>query len=148
MSKRQDIIDALNTRWATITIANGYTFDLGSANIHEWRTTPLPTATTKALIFYDDEETTEEENELLWHDLSIVVNLVCNEGTDKAHTLRDRMQDVLTCFATILDVASLKATIKEAFYNGSTIEVDHQEQKETVAVMQFVIRYVTPLWEI
>ena len=147
MSKRQDIIDSLNTLFGNISIANGYTFNIGS-DVFEWRTTPLPDSKTKALNFWDDEETCEEEGNLLWHDLHIKVNLLCNEGADKAATLRARMQDVLTAFKGILEDTDVIDTVKEAYYVGSTMDVEHADKKETAALMEFVIRYITPLWEI
>jgi len=54
MSVRQQIIDAVRARLATIRIANGYNSEIG-ANVLEWQTTPIPVESLPAVCMRDTE---------------------------------------------------------------------------------------------
>jgi len=98
-TKRQSLFDAVLTRAATITIANGYATNIGS-HVKEWQTTPLEPADLDALCVSDANENTivgqEGENAGLYRrELEITFDAVLAENGQNAQTARKAIGDLI-----------------------------------------------------
>src|SRR5688500_19999684 len=99
MANRQALIDAVKTRAATITIANGYQTNIGS-KVKEWQTTALESADLPGLVIQDPLESTivgeDGENSGLYRrELEIIFDAVLQESAQNAVEARKAIADVI-----------------------------------------------------
>lgn len=97
---RQQIVNALETRLKTITVANGYATAIGS-KVYPWRKTEIDEADLPAICFWD--QSAEMQRETLKgatsHTLSITVALFVTGKTTPAQA-RDGLNDILKAIWT------------------------------------------------
>ena len=84
-SIRQQVINALDTRLKTITIANGYLTDLGT-NVAAWSTTPFdPQNETFKLEYLDQDVTTSAGGDIPVgvhsHKMKVTLRLIVKDNT-------------------------------------------------------------------
>lgn len=81
-STRQQIVDALETVFKTITTANGYTLQIGS-KVYPWRKTPLSITDLPAICFWDGEADVNRETleGTTSHRLHVTAALFCESKT-------------------------------------------------------------------
>lgn len=93
-SIRQQIVNAIAVRFATILAAGGYETDIG-ARVTQWSTTPIDERTLKGVDIADVEETTTDEvTRHQDHVLTIHAVVHAKEGASTAAYLRKAIADI------------------------------------------------------
>lgn len=144
-TKRQQIIDIYDAKFKAITIANGYSSDLGN-NVFEFREAPIADEELPALSYGDTSDDIGDE-EVGNHNLDIDVEISA-AGSSSPAAMREMIQDALKAFKTTKDDSVLKALIVGAAYLGSDMFIEHEKKKYMKARIKFGILYQTDDWEI
>jgi hypothetical protein len=147
MSKRQDIVGEINTRFAAITVDNGYNTDIG-LNLTEWKLDDFPEAELPGGSWKDSEGTAaqSEKKNAHEHTMDIVFSGYCKAAAeDVAELAREIIEDVH------------KAIGVDAFWNTNAVRtapgknlIEIEQDNKTIArvTVYFSIFYVTKPWEI
>ena len=141
---RQQIVDALDARLQTITIANGYSADLG---VYEWLVTPLEEEDLPAVIFRDtvDDIDTDEIGQRRKHDLAVTLDIAAS-STASADAVRELMRDVLTAIGTDKTFGGLAYNTEPL---SASLEVSEADQRLSGGQIELEIKYYTAtLWTI
>lgn len=137
-TKRQQVVEALDTLLKTILTTNGYETDLGN-NVFEWRATPLAEDETPGIIWRDTADTidlTIGENQ---HNLNFEI-LLFAQGTTAPSTIRKMIADVVKAIGSDLTLGGLVEDIKQ---NSENIGTDQAERFNAVAMLTFTVIYTT-----
>jgi hypothetical protein len=134
MSVEQDIMTAVMTNMNNISIANGYTFDVGS-NVFEWRDSPLNDGEFPAIIVKDvyNEVSEEDEKE---HTLTVEIQLV-DSGNSSPASIRAKVQDILTAFYLIID----EDFVASADFRSAEKAVEKADKRYSSAILTFFVYY-------
>jgi hypothetical protein len=102
-NKRQSLFDAVKTRAATITTANGYQTNIGQ-HVKEWQTTPLEAADLPAVCVSDSIENAivpeaGENAGLYRRELEITFDAVLAESAQNAQSARKAIEDLINMIA-------------------------------------------------
>lgn len=97
---RQQIVNALETKFKTITVANGYATAIGT-KVYPWRKTEIDEADLPALCFWDQAADMQRETlgNTTSHTLSVTVALFVTGKTTPAQA-RDGLNDILKALWT------------------------------------------------
>ena len=144
VSKRQQIVDAIDARLKTITTANGYNTDAGN-NVFEWRSYPLDENSELPALVYRD---TEEIESLAvggyqLHTLTIEIEGYV-VGANAARDLRALIADVIKAIGTDLTWGGLAEDTRPV---EESIEIDQEERKIAGAVIRIEIDYRTQAFD-
>lgn len=139
-SKRQQIVDAVETRLKTIKTANGYTTNLGD-KVFTWKPSPissdndLPCITIRDTANQRDSGTTA-----MWRwRLTLEIEIACSSGTTTDDTLRKMLEDVYKAIGTDPLFGGLAALSTEA--NEDRMEIFKEEKTFGGATVEIVIPY-------
>lgn len=104
MSVRQQIIDAMNTRFSLIKKTSGYHSDIGN-NIQEWYTETTPDDLLAGLlpmmnIKDGNSEISIEVMGLFSHELAVDLEIYTTKGKTTADEMRLILEDVFTAIGT------------------------------------------------
>ena len=126
-SLRQQIMDAVATRLATITTANGYETDAGD-NVYEWAVVPLDQGDLPALAYKDSgedivDETVGEQIRTLRIDIVAI-----EKGTAVTAFARQVSADVIKAVGTDLTWGGL-AEDTALRIAGEDISIEHKDRK-------------------
>mgnify|MGYP001423093616 CR=1 FL=1 len=135
---RQQIMDAVKTRLQSITVANGYNFNLGN-NIYEWRIRPLAMATLPALV-YRDVETDIELIEAHRNRLNIEIEIISNSSIVD---IRKMIADVYKAIGVDIQWGGLALN---TYPRSDRIMREQEEQTITGAIINIIIEYRTKEW--
>lgn len=140
--KRQQILDALAARLATILIANGYKTDMGS-HVEEWDTVPLDQNVETIQVEYRDEGGTrgyEAVGEHL-HTLPVTFRIRVKDNTTALATLRNAEADL---YQAICQDVTFGGLAQDANQEGElAIEKNTAGDTGAAAVVRYVIEYTT-----
>jgi hypothetical protein len=145
MSRRQQIITAMTTRFKAITTANGYATNIG-LQFHEWRTSELPQDGLPAQTLRDpvDEVTLPDKDSLMHrHHLTIILDLVIGEAAEQATEARKALADVVKAIGVDPTWGGLAA---RTLPRREQIMTDAQGNWLGGARMEFVVEYDTKGW--
>ena len=144
-TKRQSIMNAVKTRLQSITVANGYDFNLGS-NIYEWRTTALNDNELPGIVFRDTQNIKIEGGPVAYFrwGLNVEVEIITQGGTSITD-IRKMLGDVYKAIKTDDTWGGLAITTEQP--NSDEIQSEQQERKITGAAIRLQIIYDAPLWE-
>jgi len=145
MSKRQEIMDLVDAKFKTISIAKGFSSDLGN-NVFEFRDSPIADEELPALSYGDISDDINDE-ETGNHNLNLDVEISATGSTSPA-AMREMIQDVLTAFAPKKADSALRALIIGAAYLGSDMFIEHEKKKYMKSRITFEISYQTDDWDI
>ncbi len=123
MNVRQQIVDAIETRFKTITTANGYSLQIGN-KVYPWRKTPLTIAELPAICFWDQSAEMEREtlDGMTSHNLKISAALFVSSHTTPAQA-RAGINDMFAALATDTTFGNLVRVYMPTVHN-ITMEVD------------------------
>jgi hypothetical protein len=139
-SKRQDIIDALDTLLKTIKTTAGYETNLGS-NVKEFDETAMNESESPKCIHRDMGQISAEQDFDSWiHDLTIMLDL---EVVGSIATMRKCIADVTKALGSDNTLGGLAIKIKPP---TDQIGAEHKEKFIVGAIMKFVVRYETASW--
>lgn len=142
MSVRQQIIDAVRARLATIRIANGYATDIG-ANVLEWQTTPIPVESLPAVCMRDTE--TEIEAWTMRERDNRVALVIEAVGQDISPALaRSYLEDIYRAIGADETWGGLALLTEPA---GDSIELMINDEGVGRATVRITIEYQAGKWE-
>ena len=146
MSIRQDIVDAIKTRLADISIANGDSFDMTAARVTEWRDTPIQEdVDTHGIDIRDFQasRTSQDDDEQQWQ---LILELEFFEIGDASPALvRQRVQDITTTLSTLDE----EDFVQGAYLEDVEIDVARLKKRRISAVLiTLIVHYYADEWEI
>ncbi|MHC1697778.1 MAG: hypothetical protein AB9919_06920 [Geobacteraceae bacterium] len=145
MSKRQSIVNAIETRMKTILTTNGYATNAGQ-HVFVWRTTDIPETEMPSICIYDSDCPIDYENTpvgLQGHRLT--VDLVGDaKGASAQVEVRKINADLLKAIGTDPTWGGL-AIDTDLISHG--INIEQGDKKIGAGVVRVEIPYRTPLWE-
>lgn len=146
MSIRQQIVDAIKTRLGDISIANGYSFDMTTAKVTEWRDTPIQEdVDTHGVDIRDIQasRTSQDDDEQQWQ---LVTELEFFEIGDASPSLvRQRVQDITTALSTLDE----EDFVQGAYLEDVEIDVARLKKRRISAVLiTLIVHYYADEWEI
>jgi hypothetical protein len=136
-SLREVVVQALDTRLRSITVANFYETDAGT-NVSSWRDTPLDVATLPALVWRDTDATTPEAGALDVHRLNVEIDCVVSGTTLSTAMvlLRKVIADVVKALGSDL---TLGGVVHDILQGTEEVHVQHEEHKLMNATLTFVL---------
>lgn len=138
-SKRQQIVNAIDTRLKTILIANGYETNLGQ-KVYEWRAAPVNENEMPCIIYRDENETIDITIGKHVHTLSISVDIIAAKAQNAA-AMRKYIADIVKCIGADLTWGSLAEDTSPA--GSDDIQIHHQENIISGAGMKFIVQFTT-----
>jgi len=140
-SRRQDIIDAINTQFAKIRTANGYKTNIG-ASVREWQTTPIPVDVLPAICFRDGDN--EIEASAFDKSFNRVILVIEAFGKDvSAATVRTYVEDIYKAVGADETWGGLALETQPL---GDTINMETEEEGVGRATVRISILYETTKW--
>ena len=146
MSIEQSICNNLSTALNDISIANGYSFDVGG-NVFEWRDTDLKKTEVPGIIWRDHlnefDPDGEESHKLYFH------IIVVASGNTSPATIRNMVQDAMTAFLTLENPAVFDPKhISGCYFVKITKAVERHENKVSAAEIDCYVEYTAGLGSI
>ncbi|MBI3582378.1 MAG: hypothetical protein HY096_00325 [Nitrospinae bacterium] len=144
-TKRQSIMAAVKTRLESITVANGYDFNLGS-HVYEWRTATLNDNEIPGIVFRDVQNVKIEGGPIAYFrwGLNIEIDIITQGGTSITD-IRKMIGDVYKAIGTDHRWSGLAILTEQP--NMDEIQSEQQEKKIAGAVIRLQIIYDTLVWE-
>jgi len=146
-SLRQRLVEKVETRMATITVANGYRTNAGS-NVDVWRVASwdqdeLPCINIRDLVDRVDESRagTQRLHRLLGFELEVMVK---ESGEAAAETTRHVVADIQEAIGTDEKWDSLAMLTT---YESDELDSDQRERKMAGAMVRFTIHYHQGRWD-
>lgn len=137
---RQDIVDAMKTRFLTIAPTSYHNTLLGKVTIHN----AIPVASGLAVNIMDTDESYGEYLAGAYWDRSLTVDIAIEtDGTSSDTTVRSLMEDIIKSIGT--DRTWSGKAIDTSIVS-SNIEVQHEEKRITGATVTVRVLYRTGAW--
>ncbi|MBT9171352.1 MAG: hypothetical protein DDT18_01726 [Actinobacteria bacterium] len=141
ISIRQQIMDRVRARLQSITVANGFGFNLG-ANVFEWQVTPLQEVRLPAIV-YRDVENSIELIEAHRNRLGIEIEIMTRGGDTPIADMRRMIADVHRAIGTDIQWGTLALN---TYPQGDRISREIETQNIVGAVINIVIEFRTREW--
>jgi len=136
MSLRQQIVDAIEARLRTITIANGYLTNAGQ-HVYVWKTIPMADGDLPAIVIYDRGESVNQAwstLEAYCYDLVVDIEAMAS-GSAADDTIRNVVADIDKACRTDLRWSTLaKHTVIES------VEIELTQGEKLTAGAQITLR--------
>lgn len=142
MSTLQSIIDALETRLATILTTGGYNTDAGQ-NVYENRSTPLNDTEMPAIVFTYEELVEADTFQEELHTLEIEFELHA-AGASARDDIRSIAEDVVTAMAVDETFGGLADDVELPRESGLKVEAAEQDYARGTLTMS--VQYTTDLY--
>ena len=140
----QNIIAKIITNMLTISVANGFSFNI-SGHVYDWRETPFDDAELPAIIVRDPAHRFTDGNEdVAENELDIEILLMAAPDNTSPEDLRNKKQDVMNAFKLIEN----ETYVTGAQYLDSEIQVEHEKKKMAGSLMRFKVWYPTDRWSL
>jgi len=121
----QNIIAKIIANMLTISIANGFSFNI-SGHVFEWRETPLGNSEYPAIIVRDPaHRLTNENDDVAENELDVEIVLLPEPDNESPEDLRNKKQDVMNAFKLIEN----ETYVAGAQYVDSETQVEHENKK-------------------
>jgi len=133
-------MDKVMARLQSITIANGYNYDLG-AHVYEWRVTPLEEANLPAIVYRDVDDSVELI-EAHRHKLGLEIEVIA-KGDTSIVDMRKMIADVYKAIGTDIHWDGLALN---TYPQGDKIVKEQETQTIVGASINIVIEYRTREW--
>lgn len=150
MSRRQDIITALDTRLKGILKTEGYQTDMGK-NVREWYAFPVNEAPDTDSLLYEDpscarvEPYEYDDNVQSYHYKRLTVHIyIVTSGSTAPAALRVRIADVLKAIGTDVTWGGLALDTE---LEGDDSEVVHEKKKIGGTRITISIDYKVERWD-
>ena len=138
-TKEENIVDAILTAISGISVANGYSFNIGS-NYFDWRDTQLDASELPAINVKATEDRVNYEEDNKDRFIYVTIDLIPAGSTTACKDARRKKQDVLTAITAFLGT-NIGTLIVGLEYAGSINQVDHETLKFAGVEMNFIIQY-------
>ena len=145
MNKRQQIVDAIETRMKTIRTTNGYATNAG-AHVFTWIRTQVPETEMPAISIYDGDCPIDYDNAPLNfpHHLLDVALVAEAKGSTAQVDVRKIIADIVKAIGADLTWGGL-AIDTDLISHG--INMEQGDKPAGAGIVQIRITYRTPLWE-
>lgn len=148
-SKRQKIVDRIETIIKTITVANGYLTNAGQ-HVFIWRTVPLDPSELDALVLRDlDDDTTVDDPDDAVQVNDLLVSIECVAGGADAKTamlqIRKMFSDLAKAIRTELadENSVLSGLARSVTPKGKRVITDQDLRAIGGGLFDFTVRYLT-----
>lgn len=141
-SKRQSVVDAIETRLQTIAITAGYETDLGR-HIFVWRPLPIEEADLPAAIVRDTDSPTQVSFGLHEHAMTVEVELFA-AGNQAAKDIRTLVADVTKAISTDRTFGGLA---EETTVTSEDFIVEQASRRIASALLRYQVVFTTALWD-
>jgi|GEM_PF-775425 len=148
-SVRQKIVDAVKTRFQSITVANGYETNLGN-KVFVWRDTgaaPFEESELPAVVLFDaKDEIVQQLSRIQHHKLLMVADVVTDDATQSTQ-IRKLVADIYKAIG--VDIYWTVESVRLAFDTDpmqDEFDVRQEERVIASARVQFTIQYRTLSW--
>ena len=140
-SKRETVVQALDTLLETITTTNGYETNAG-ANVYGWRDTPLDASMLPALVWRDTDSTTPEAGATDIHAMTVEIDavVICYAAVDAAPQLRKVIADVIKALGSDLTLGGEAQDIRQV---SEEVQVEHDDRKIMAAMLTIEVEFTT-----
>lgn len=142
MTVNQQIVTKVIELMQSISIDNGYSFDMDADRVYDSRQATIDSGW--AISVYDSEAENDEDGGYNEHNLTIDIELTGTSGDDTQTDLRERIQDILTAFSEIEN----ESYVAEATYDGHEKLYDHDETIIGQANIHFSVTYKSDRWKL
>lgn len=150
MTKRQQIVNAIETRFKTILVVGGYRTNLGD-NVHVWRLSDWAKDEAPGVDIRDTDWDSDETGQGLHdHGLLIEVYVEAGGGTSPA-SVREMAADVLQAIGVDDTWGGLAIQTRPGKPTGgksNEFQVGRGGHTYTAALMRFQVHYRTAAWQI
>lgn len=139
-SKRQDIIDAIETRMKTILVAGGYETNLGS-NVFIWKATPFQSTEVPGVDVRDVDDISEAQT--VGEEIhTMPIECRCHVGTTASMTdVRKITADINKAVGVDVTWSGLAEDTTQV--QGGLADIEIGNEVNTIVVVKFSITYVT-----
>jgi hypothetical protein len=145
-SKRQQIVDAIETRMKTILTTGGYATNAGQ-RVYVWRTTPLADTELPALCLYDTTGEVNEDGGIIGkfsHRLDLSIEAIASGSTTRS-VVRNMIADVFKALGTDEYFGGLVETTSSPSHD---INLEQADKLIGAGIVKFSVTYRTNQWEI
>ncbi|OGP65794.1 MAG: hypothetical protein A3K22_00980 [Deltaproteobacteria bacterium RBG_16_42_7] len=145
---QQQIINAIDARFKTITIANGYNTELGADKVFEWRETPIYVNNLPVLTYRDTANEKIENGPIgffRWS-LTIEIEVEIASGAATLSNIRNVVADILKAAGT--DKGTWNGLAEYTEQPSSALMVKHEENKIAGVKITFSVIYDAPAWQV
>lgn len=143
-SKRQQIVDAVKTRFATILTSGGFESNIGQ-NVNEWLLPSVAADKTQVMSVEDPECSTEQRmGDSHEHTLTIEASVGIKAASVTPAELRKAIADMTKAIGVDRLWGALALDTNPV---GSRIELNQTDKIVGVAQLTFEIKYRTASWE-
>lgn len=146
MSKRQQIVDAIETRMKTILTANGYATNAGQ-HVYVWPTTARADSELPALLIFDTTAEINEDGGIIGkfqHTLEI--NIVAEaSGSTSRTVVRSMIADIFKAIGTDEYFGGLVEVTSQPSHG---INLEQGDKLYGAGIVRFSVTYRTNQWEI
>jgi len=137
----QTIFSQVMTNLLTISIDNGFSFDIGG-KVDEWRDVPHEDESLPAIDVRDPTNIgDEEEEEFRRYEIEVTL---FDAGSASPASVREKAQDVLDAFKLIRNMPEVEAVI----FLNSEKEIDRSARSFSAVTLRFAVLYHTEYFEI
>lgn len=146
MSKRQSIIDAIETRMKTILTTGGYQTNVGQ-RVSVWRITPFADTELPALCIYDTTAEINQDGGIIGqftHTLGIHIEAIASGSATRAD-VRKMIADVFKAIGTDDSFGGL---VEYTSSPSHEINLEQAEKAIGSGIIRFTVTYRTAQWEI
>jgi hypothetical protein len=146
MSKRQQIVNAVDARFKAIKIANGYNTDLGN-KVYRWKSTDIDRIETMALIYRDlKAPVLDAPHNKSDHNLLFEADIIAKAGTLTDDEVRKMLDDVNKAIGVDWTWGGL--AIRTAIIENAISDIEQADKIVGVGKIIFEILYRTNLFGI
>lgn len=148
MSKRQQIVDAVKARMATITTANGYTSNVGQ-QVFEWQATSVDASKLPCILVSDPVETNlggtddNKNSAQRTFGLQFEVSLLLAETNQTAVKARLALEDVIRAIGTDQKWSGLARRTEPV---SDELKLDEEGTRISGVQMKFIVEYGRAPW--
>lgn len=138
-SVRQEVVNAIISKLQQITVANNYSFDVGSSRVYRKADSPELMPTPSIIAVQGEESIENEYSDLYECSLDMIIGFVDQYSGDDPETYANSfLRDIQTSLDRQFEV-----TVKQyGTGNSSTTTVQMKEQGNTITVSEALQGYV------
>lgn len=147
MTTRSQILSAIRTRLATVTVSNGYAFDLGLNSLYRNNGLPIEFTKPLSLSWEDNQDSASTENQAVSIDLPIVFNVVYQVASGEQPV--DKIAAIVSDLYKMVKVDPTWGLSQVRSFRGSVeSDLDGSNGKLFALVSVTIqINYYSRLWE-
>ncbi len=142
-SKRQQIIEALDTRLKTIKKTSGYKSDIGN-HVYDWLDRDLDDSELPALIYRDRTNPIESYTVLNYlNQVNVEIEVKAKSASTTAESVREMIEDVYKAIGTDDRFGGLAVDSQPV---SDEINISHEDKIKGTGTINIIIEYEKEKW--